>query len=280
MSASTSTLLRALALLAVLGNVAFNYLYVRLGLGPPMDEVSARYATAFTPANYAFAIWGVIYAAFVVYGVQSLRLAQRREPAYDAIALPLVAANVLGTAWILAYTHGYLSLAVVLIVASAIAGARMFRQAARFAPARNSRWLRVPFSLYFGWITVATLACIAQWVQARGWVAPGAEERALSIGFLLATGAAGFTVAERYREPVYPAVAAWAAAAIFVAQMDDHPAVAWTALAVAVALASFAAYALRAADAETRVRSAYAGRTMLGESTSAIAPRENADARR
>jgi hypothetical protein len=162
MSAPTSAFLRTLALAAILGNVAFNYFYVRWGLGPPMDEVSARYVSAFTPANYAFAIWGVIYTAFVLYGVQSLRIAQRREPAYDAIALPLVAANVLGTAWILAYTHGHLALAVALILASVVAGARMFRQAASFAPARNSRWLRVPFSLYFGWITVAALACIAQ----------------------------------------------------------------------------------------------------------------------
>lgn len=280
MSESTSALLRALALVTVLGNVAFNYFYVRWGLGPPMDEVSARYATAFTPANYAFAIWGVIYTAFVIYGVQSLRVAQRREPAYDAIALPLVAANVLGTAWILAYTHDYLALAVALTLASAIAGARMFRQAARFAPARNSRWLRVPFSLYFGWITVATLACIAQWVQARGWIEPGEQESALSIGFLLAAGVTGIAVAERYREPLYPAVVAWAAAAIFIAQRHDHPSVAWTALAVAFVLAGFAVYALRAADAETRVRTAYAGRTMLAESTSANAPRENAGARR
>lgn len=263
-SPSGSTLLRALALATIVGNVAFNYLYVRWGLGPPMDEVSARYATAFTPANYAFAIWGLIYTAFVVYGVQSLRIAQQREPAYDAIALPLIAANLLGTAWILAYTRGYLTLAVALILASALAGALMFTRAARYAPARNSRWLRLPFAVYYGWITVATLACIAQWVQARGWIAPGGGEVALSIGFLVAAGVAAVAVAERYREPLYPATIAWAAFAIHVAQRHEQPAVAWTALAVAIATAIFAAYALRAADAESRWRRAHAGEALLG----------------
>jgi hypothetical protein len=117
-------------------------------------------------------------------------------------------------------------------------------------------------------------------VQARAWVAPGDQESALAIGFLLAAGVAGVVVAERFREPLYPAVIAWAAIAIYVAQRHAHPIVGWTALAVAGVAAGFAAYALRAADAETRVRAAYAGRAMLGDSTSAIAPRGNADAPR
>lgn len=261
---SRSTSLRALAFASILGNVTFNYLYVRWGLGPPVGEVSARYATTFTPANYAFAIWGLIYTAFFVYGVQSLRVAQQREPAYDAIAAPLVGANLLGTAWILAYTHGYLGLSVVLLGASAVAGALMFAHAARYAPARNSRWLRVPFALYYGWITVATLAGVAQWVQAHGWIAPGGGDVALSIAFLVVAGAAGFVVAERYREPLHPATIAWAAFAIHVAQRHDHAPVAWTALAVALGMAVVAAFALRAADAESRMRQMHAGEAMLG----------------
>lgn len=258
-----STLLRTIALAAILGNVAFNYLYTRLGWGPAMDVASARYETAFTPAGYAFAIWGVIYTAFIVYGVQSLRLAQRREPVYDALALPLVAANVLGTAWILAYTRDYLGIAVILIVASTVVGGIMFAQAARYAPARNSRWLRVPFGLYFGWITVAAIACIAQWLQARGWVARGDGETIVTVAFLAMATAAGFVVAQRYHEPLYPAVIAWACFAIFVAQRDTSDVIAWTALAAALVMAAWAACALRAADAEARLRQSTNGVSML-----------------
>jgi hypothetical protein len=156
----------------------------------------------------------------------------------------------------------------------------MFAHADGYAPARNSHWLRLPFGLYYGWITVATLACIAQWVQARGWIAPGRDEVALSIGLLLAAGAAGIVVAERHREPVYPATIAWAALAIYVAQRHEHAPVAWTALAVALATAVVAAYALRAADAESRLRRAHAGEAMLGRRASAIGSRDSADAPR
>ena len=84
----------------------------------------------------------------------------------------------------------------------------MFARAARYAPARNSRWLRVPFSLYFGWITVAAIACIAQWLQARGWVVRGDGETIVTVAFLAtaaaagaASAASGFSPTERSRKP-------------------------------------------------------------------------------
>lgn len=253
-SSSGSTVLRGLALAVILANVAFNYLYQRLGWGPAMEVVSARYATALTPAGYAFAIWGIIYTAFVVYAVQSLRRPQQREHVYDALALPLIVVNVLGTAWILAYTRDFLGLSVVLILASVIAGAMMFVSAAQYAPARNSLWLRVPFSLYFGWITVAALACITQWMQARGWVATPGGETTVTVLFVLFAGAAGAAVALHYRDWIYPAVVAWATFAIAVAQRDSTGAVALTAWGVGLAMLGMAAYALYLCGVELRLR--------------------------
>lgn len=249
--------LRAIAALIVVANIAFNYLYNRLGSAPRIDEISARFATTLTPAGYAFAIWGVIYTAFVVYCVQSFRRAHARDAAYDALAIPLAVANLLAAAWIFLFTHGQVGAAMLVIVATAATGGWMFLTAAREAPARQSRWLRVPFALFFGWITVAMFAGIAQWLNARGWLDADGADRLVSVCFLAAAAIAALFVARRFIEPVYPLVVAWAAGAVFVAQKNGDTVVAFVALAVAACALLTAAWAAHAAWDSGRAKQAF-----------------------
>ncbi len=278
-SPPSNSALRAIAAFVVVANVAFNYLYNRLGSEQRVDQISAALATTLTPAGYAFAIWGVIYAAFVVYCVQSLRKAHARDAAYDALAIPLALANLLAAAWIYLFTQGQIGAATLVIVATAAVGAWMFATAARAAPARPSRslrepsdshalpglsdsrllrelsaprsprepghscWLRVPFALFFGWITVATFAGISQWMNARGWLDSAGIDRMVSVTFLAIAAVAATFVARRFIEPVYPLVVAWAAGAVFVAQRGGDSVVAYAALAVALIALLAAAWA-------------------------------------
>jgi hypothetical protein len=60
--------LRIAALIVVLLNIAFNSLYNYFPIsGKTISEVTAEYHSQFTPAGYAFGIWGIIYLGFLIY---------------------------------------------------------------------------------------------------------------------------------------------------------------------------------------------------------------------
>src|SRR5215217_2610940 len=82
---------RVLALVAILANVAFNYVYSMLPLGlPDMKTASDRYPNLFTPAPYAFSIWGLIYLSWIVYAIVGLLPSRRENPLFDRTAGALI----------------------------------------------------------------------------------------------------------------------------------------------------------------------------------------------
>jgi hypothetical protein len=96
------------------------------------------------------------------------------------------------------------------------------------------RWVSVPFALYLGWISVASVINITLGLGEAGW------QPALNISVLLAFGllavvvALGLLISSAFRESVYPLVLAWALVAIWVSQRATYPELGWAALVGAV----------------------------------------------
>jgi hypothetical protein len=231
------------AFVAVIANVAFAYLagasrVVAVGHGT-MATVSARYDSVFTPAGYAFSIWGVIYASFLVYAIAQLRGGARALALPDRLARLFVAANLLGSAWIVAFQYEQVVLAEVLILATLgvawVLHARASRAVAAGEVAPRWRW---PFSLYLGWIVVANLACLGATLRSLGSDVPLAPFWGIVL-LAIAVGA-GVLVALRSADALVPLVVSWASVAVYVADRGVAPAVASTALVAAV-LAAMAA---------------------------------------
>jgi hypothetical protein len=231
------------AVVALVANVAFNYLVgasriVSVGHGT-MEELSAKYGSVFTPAGYAFSIWGVIYAAFLVYAVAQLRGRARALALPDRLAKLFVAANLLGTAWIIAFQYEQVVLAeLIIVVTLAIAWAMHARATAAIAAGEVAPRWRWPFSLYLGWIVVANLACLSAMLRSLGSEVPLAP--AWGIALLAIAAGVGVLIALRSADALVPLVVSWASVAIYVADRGVAPAVASTALVAAV-LAAMAA---------------------------------------
>lgn len=231
---------RWVAAAAVVLNAAHNLFAEKLHSPlPSVGEVSARYGTLFTPAPYAFAIWGLIYLSFLAYSAFSLSAGQRAVSVHDTLAKGLVVYSVLGIAWVELFIRQQIGASLLVIFAMGATGATLFLRALRAEstgglPAR-ARW---PFSLFFGWISVAILANCSVWLKVHSWTGgPGGEVAwtlvMIAVAVLLALG-----VGWRYRDQIYPGVILWSMIAIGVARNGDHRVVALTALAGAVAIAA------------------------------------------
>jgi hypothetical protein len=102
------------------------------------------------------------------------------------------------------------------------------------------RWaVDVPFSLYLGWISVATIANISAVLRYLSWSGWGLSAEAWAVIMIVATGALGLAVLATRRDIAYALVLIWAAAGIAVKQTTASTvmAAAWALVAVLAAAA-------------------------------------------
>lgn len=150
--------------LATVVLVLMNFLSNAIPFGGNTNaEISAKYSTLITPAGYAFSIWGLIYTVLIVFaGFQLLK--GKRKRFYNLVwpyFLINVAANI---GWLIAFQNEFffLSVCLILILLGSFIGMYRFFYRLRSALGTTHRFFfQVPFSLYFGWVSLATIVNIA-----------------------------------------------------------------------------------------------------------------------
>lgn len=196
--------------------------------GQSMPEISAKYPALFTPAGYTFSIWGVIYLALLGFVVWQALPAQRDNAQVRAIS-PWFKVNCIANAlWLVAWHYDRLvvsMLLMLLILATLIVIYSILIRDIERAPFLQHLTLYLPFSLYTGWIVVATLANASILQNAFGWDDVGIPAIEWTLLKLALTGAIGATMILRFRDLPFAAVIAWAACGISVMQ-SGTPAVA------------------------------------------------------
>ena len=187
-------------------------------------EVSDQYSTLFTPAGYAFAIWGLIYLTLGVYVAYQAFWAREDQSVYDQLA-PLLMVNLLANSlWLPSFQYEQIALSVIfmLIILATLIQLHTLLTKDTTLSTRERAWVRAPFSLYLGWISVATITNLAVFVKYSGWQIPEASESTwvvimASVGALLAV-----IIARATRDWIYPLVFAWAYVAIALKQADNE----------------------------------------------------------
>ena len=209
----------------IISTLVMNYLsnVVPFG-GMTNGDVSNKYYTAFTPAGYAFSIWGVIYLGLIGFAVYQALPSQRTNPRFRAIG-PLVMLNGLfNSLWLVAFGNEWLAVSVLFIfgLLYTLYGINFGLRLNAPAIPTAEQWLaRVPFGLYFGWVTVATIADICVWLRSTDWNGGGISG-ILWAEILIAVGLAiGLYVFSRLRSFSYLLVFVWAYAAIAVGQQGN-----------------------------------------------------------
>ncbi len=230
---------RWLTALAIFGNIFLNYYANTYPFaGQTNAAVSAKYPTLLTPAGYAFSIWGLIFLALAVYAVWQLLPGQRNLSLPDALAKPLTLASVATGAWVVLFAYELIlpSVGVMLLILGSLivvygrARRRIFAEA---APAL----VGLPFSLYLGWISVASVINITIGLRNAGWQPVEAASVTLTLGLIIVVVALGLIMSRAFRDMVFPLVIAWALVAVWVVRLREVPELGWAALIGAAVVA-------------------------------------------
>src|SRR5690606_26660991 len=105
--------------IALLVTIVINYLS-NTGVfgGNTMETISDKYANYFTPAGYAFSIWGLIYiglAGFVVYTGRSLFMKKGDDTLIERIGWWFVLSCVANSLWVVTWLLDYTGISVLLM---------------------------------------------------------------------------------------------------------------------------------------------------------------------
>jgi hypothetical protein len=225
-----------ITILATIITIAINGLANSLPLnGLTTGEISDRFEIYFVPAGYVFSIWGLIYLGLIVYTIYQALPNQRDNTVLQKIAPAYWVSSLANSAWIFMWHYErfrltlpfmlaiLISLLVIYLLLSGVTG--------------GLKWLvKLPFSVYLGWITVATVANTSQFLFFLNWDGFGISGALWAVIMLGIASLLGLIMAWRENDTPYLLVLVWAFLGITVSQADTQLVVygAWTAIAVLV----------------------------------------------
>jgi len=147
--------------------------------GVTTAEVSAQYANYFVPASITFIIWAFIYLLLLLFCIyQGATLFQQRKEGISKkeivtgkIGFLFFLSCIFNCFWICAWHYREIGLSVIcmlaLLITLILIHSRLtIATSAADEGERSFVWL--PFSIYLGWISIATMANIASWLVSIG----------------------------------------------------------------------------------------------------------------
>lgn len=228
-SYSVSTVLSAGSfLIMVVVNALANIIPIN-GVGT--GEVSDSYPNLFAPAGYTFAIWGLIYlllSGYVLYQLGFFRTDNNsaRLELINKINPYFILSSIANTLWIFSWHYYNIGLSMLfmivillclIIINIEINNSELFKN----AKLKDKLLIKLPFSVYYGWITVATIANATTYLVSIGWNGFGISESIWTV--LIITVGLIISVANilKYNDIAYGLVIIWAYVGILVKHVSE-----------------------------------------------------------
>lgn len=208
-------------LISVIAIVYWNY-YVSTGNinGNKMGQLSDEINSLFTPAGYAFSIWGIIYLGLFInaiwYLIQAFK--NRHEETLAQQGIWLTVANIASGFWLWFWLNEQFVISVdfmLIILTSLMIAVVRLKMEKWDAPKEIIGFVWWPISLYSGWITVATVTNIAAFLKTENFSLFFSAEVWTVIMILITTLLFLYFLYTRYMRE-FNAVAVWALIAIAV----------------------------------------------------------------
>jgi len=223
-------------LVAVCAAIGASFLQATGALGLTPAEFANTGASTVRAASYAFAIWGLIYAGLLVYGLYQLAPNWADANVLARFAVPAMVSMLAIGAWLVAAGADWRWATIALIVLAAFA--LIIPLSRPLGPIKQRDLLLVvtPLALLAGWLTIASALNIVTVLTAEGYVAADVAPL-YAIAALLSAGAVTLFVFLRGDALAYPLPVIWGLVAVFIAERDHRPEAGFLALGLALVLA-------------------------------------------
>lgn len=237
--------LSILNLTSVILVIAVNYISQAISFNDTtIGEISARYVNLFTPASYAFAIWGIIFLALLAYGIFQVHRAffsKKESPFIEQTSYWFIIANSLNCCWVFAFVYDYTGLSVLIMIGILLSLIKIILNThmERWdAPITTIAFVWWPICLYSGWISVATIANISAYLSKLNWNGGILSEVTWTLIMIVVAILLNLAMIWKRNMREFAAVGIWALFAIYIRHMDTYSSIAYSALAGVIILSA------------------------------------------
>ncbi|MCA9740711.1 MAG: tryptophan-rich sensory protein [Deferribacteres bacterium] len=199
---------------ALLAVIVVNYLANAIPFnGQTTGEISDKFDVLFKPAGYVFAIWGAIYLGLLAFAIYQVLPSQRESGLLDKIGWYFILSCLANAVWLYFwhYEHFLLTVAIMLVLLYSLITLYLRLNIGNQPVQPTMRWLvQVPFSIYLGWISVATIANVTIFFASIDWNGFGIAPTVWFAVVLLAGLALALLMSWQRRDIAYGLVIIWA----------------------------------------------------------------------
>ena len=181
--------------------------------GQTTGEISDRFQVYFVPAGYVFSIWGLIYLGLTAFAVYQALPGQRDNPRLRRVGYLFVLSCVANVAWLFFWHYEVFPLTLVAMLGLLLSLIAVYLRLGigRTVVPTAEKWLvRVPFSIYLGWVTVATIANATSLLDYLNWGGWGISPEAWTVIVFLAAVGISSAVSLTRGDVAYMLVLIWA----------------------------------------------------------------------
>jgi len=211
-------------LVTVLIALFVNILATTLPLnGQNTGEISDRFLVYFVPAGYVFSIWGIIYIGWIAFTIFQFRASQKGSPRLRKLGYFFAASNLFNAAWLFSWHYNFfgLSVLIMLILLGLLITSYLSLDVNKSQVPAAERWsVDIPFSIYLGWITVATVANISDYLYFVEWSGFGISATTWAVIMIVVASVVGLLMSLARRDAAYLLVLVWSFIGIAVKQSD------------------------------------------------------------
>ncbi len=174
-------------------------------------EVSDSFKVLFVPAGYVFSIWGVIYLFLIAFLVYQFTPRQKDNPRFYAIAPYFLISNIVNGIWLVLYHYQYHAFTILPMLILLICLVQIYLQLHK-KPGKGAEYyfMDLPFSIYLGWISVATIANMTQFLDFIGFSGFGIAPEIWLILVLAVAVLLSWAMDKKFHDLAYDLVLIWA----------------------------------------------------------------------
>ncbi|GFE70475.1 tryptophan-rich sensory protein [Chroococcus sp. FPU101] len=177
------------------------------------------------PANYAFAIWGLIYLALLALGIFQALPANQDEPRCRQLGYWLTVSSIAQIAWVILFQYRLFVLSVLAMLTILIPLIILYLRLDIFTKpvSFKQKWfINFPISIYLAWISVATIVNVSIALTDLKWNGWNIESTTWTIIMLVVgTVLAGLAAIQR-KDIAFTGVFIWAFIAIALRHLEIY----------------------------------------------------------
>jgi len=227
MITNNSILLRSSNIVAFVITVLVNGLAGSTTLlgGVNTAEISDSNPTLITPAGYVFSIWGIIYVLLGLFVIFQALPSQKEKDYQKQIGWLFVLSSIINIAWLFLWQYKLLSASVILmflLLATLILIYTRLSIGKSQVTIQEKLAIHIPFSVYLGWITIASIANVSVTMVSANWDGFGINPEIWATLIVIVALLITLLVLSTRRDVAYSLVIIWALIGIAVKQSENQ----------------------------------------------------------